>query len=320
MAVTSAIRPQAPVLIFDIETAPDVLLALDNYEPTLDFEIDRSVAWRDLRIMDAINTQKKVTFPPPIFHIPISICALYVHPETFFLIDGFKKTVPTPSNREELLAGERQLLKSFWDFSTKYKDMHRTWYDKLESDIKLTEYQRRKLKPFPVTFSGYNISGFDLPVIEQRSLRHLITCPIPEYALEDGTDSYRYKYAMDRIFDLSAFFSNHQQHCRTNLDNLARSLGLAGKMEGMHGSKVANEYYNNNQWERIEEYCAVDVLITYGVFLAIQKFRGAITGSHFKECVEHFKRFLTQEGKPPSYKALAEGSCEFFAVLERDDL
>lgn len=314
MSNTSPVRPQAPILIFDIETVPDVVLAHDNYEPKLDFDFNATTSWRDLKVMEAISNQKKVGFPPTIFHIPISICAVFVHPETFCLMDGFKKSVPTPQTREELLQGERELLKSFWEFSIKYKDINRPWYDRLESDIKLNDYQRKQLKPFPVTFCGYNISGFDLPVIEQRSIRHLITCPIPEYALKDGVDSYRYKYALDRVYDLAAFFSNHQQQCRTNLDNLARSIGLAGKMEGMHGSKVAEEYFTNQQWERIEEYCAVDVLITYGVFLAMQKFRGALTAQHFAECVEHFKRFLTQEGKPPTYRALAEGSPEFFNV------
>jgi predicted PolB exonuclease-like 3'-5' exonuclease len=320
MSTAGPLRPQAPILVFDIETVPDIVLALDNYEPKLEFEVNPETAWRDLRIMEAISTQKKVSFPPTIFHIPISICAVFVHPETFCLMDGFKKTLPTPNSRQDLLAGERQLLKSFWEFAIKYKDLNRPWYDKMESDLKLTDYQRKQLKPFPVTFCGYNIGGFDLPVIEQRSIRHLVSCPIPEYALKEGTDSYRYKYALDRVFDLAAFFSNHQQQCRTNLDNLARSLGLAGKMEGMHGSKVAEEYFQNNQWERIEEYCAVDVLITYGVFLSIQKFRGAIDASLFKECVEHFKRFLTQEGKPPTYRALAEGSPEFFDLVHRADL
>jgi predicted PolB exonuclease-like 3'-5' exonuclease len=313
-------RPQAPILVFDIETVPDIVLAYDNYEPKIDFEFDRNTSWRDLRIMDAIKQQKNVNFPPTIFHIPISICAVFVNPETLCLMDGFKKTIPTPTTLEELRAGERDLLKSFWDFAIKYRDHSRPWYNQLESDLKLTEYQRRKLKPYPVTFCGYNISGFDLPVIEQRSLRHLLTCPIPEYALEEGTDSYRYKYANDRIFDLAAFISNHQQQCRTNLDNLARSLGLAGKMEGMHGSKVAEEYFANGHWERIEEYCAVDVLITYGVFLAIQKFRGALSSSHYKECLDHFRRFLLQDGKPPTYRALAEGSVEYFASIDNDDL
>lgn len=320
MSHQGATRPQAPILIFDIETVPDVSLAFDNYEPKLDFEYDCNTSWRDLKIMDAIKQQKNVNFPPTIFHIPISICGVFVNPETLCLMDGFKKTVPTPTTLTELRKGERELLKSFWEFSIKYRDIHRTWYSQLESDQKMSDYQRRKLKPLPVTFCGYNITGFDLPVIEQRSLRHLITCPFPEYALDEGTENYRYKYGMDRVFDLAAFVSNHQQQCRTNLDNLARSLGLAGKMEGMHGSKVAEEYFANGQWERIEDYCAVDVLITYGVFLAVQKFRGALTSSHYKECLEHFKRFLLQDGKPATYKALAEGSAEYFSAIERDDI
>jgi predicted PolB exonuclease-like 3'-5' exonuclease len=309
-------RPRAPILIFDIETAPDIALAYDNYSPKLDFEVSEATAWNDLRIVEAIRAQKNVNFLPTIFHTVVSICAVFVNPETFTLLDGFKKTIPTPTSGEELRKGERALLKSFWEFSLKYRDQARVWYDASQSDLRLTDQQRRKIRMLPVTFCGYNISGFDLPVIEQRSLKHLLTCPIPEYAAEDGIDSYRYKFGSDRVFDLCSFVSNHQQQTRTGLDNLARSMGLSGKMEGMHGSKVAEHYFVHGEWQKIEEYCAVDVLITYGVFLGIQKFRGIIDAESFRECQASFRNFLMQDNKPPSYRALAEGSEAFFNFKE----
>ena len=312
-------RPPAPVLIFDIETVPDIRLMNSSYEPELDFETSPEKDWRDLRIVEAIRTQNKVNFPPPLYHTVVSICALYVHPETYAIKDGFKKTIATPECYEDLRAGEAQLLRDFWDFSIKYRDHTRTWYDALQTDFRMNDYQRKKLKPVPVTFCGYNITGFDLPVIEQRSMRHLLTCPIPEYAQESGYDSYRSKFALDKCFDLCHFIAGNAQS-RVGLDVIARSMGLAGKLSGMDGSLIAEAYFENKEWERIEEYCAVDVLITYGVLLGVQKFRGLLDTEQFKDCLRQFERFLNQDGKPSSYRALAENSREFFAASSRTDL
>lgn len=318
-ANSQSTRPSSPILIFDIETVPDVDLLYHHYEPELSFDRDEKTSYKDLRIMKALEEQKKVTFPNPLFHIVVSICAVFVDPETHGLMDGFKLTIPTVETREQLLVAERKLLEEFWQYTIKYKDKHRTWYDALQSDSRMSDYMRKKLKPIPIVFCGYNISGFDLPVIEQRSLKHLLTCPIPEYAKETGTDSYRYKFAMDKSFDLCQFVSNHLPNARIGLDTLSRSMGLGGKLKGMDGSLVAENYFHKNAWEKIEEYCAIDVLITYGVYLAVQKFRGILTETHFKECVSHFERFLMQEGKPSSYAELARESTEFFAYAKRHE-
>ncbi len=306
-------RPLAPLLVFDIETVPDIPLLVESYEPLLEDPCEKSELWKDLRVLEALKLQKNISFPSSIYHTVVSICAAYVHPETYYLFDGFKRTVPFPGSYEELLKGESQLLKDFWAFSMKYKDHATVWYDSIQSDYKINDYTRRKLKPIPVSFCGYNITGFDLPVIEQRSMKHFLTCPVPDYATDVGVESYRYKFATDKVFDLCHFISNHQPQCRAGLDVIARSMGLGGKMSGMDGSRVAEEYFAHQNWKQIEEYCAVDVLITYGVLLAVQKFRGILDEAQFKDCLNHFEKFLTLEGKPQSYKELAEKSTAFFA-------
>lgn len=312
-------RPAAPLLIFDIETVPDIPLLYMHYEPALEGGWDPSRDWRDVCVPEAIRVQKNLNFPPPIFHCVISICALFVDPETHQIIDGFRKSVPVPQSYAELLSGEAQLLSDFWAFTIKKKDKLKNWYDSLQSDYRLSDYQRRKLKPIPLTFCGYNISGFDLPVLEQRSMKNFITCPIPEYGREWGYDSYRSKYAFDKCFDLLHYISGNAVG-RSGLDILARSMGLGGKMTGMDGSRVAAEYYENRAWEKIEEYCAVDVLITYGVYLALQKFRGFLDAQQFRECTQQFLLFLNKEGKPAAYAELARESHAFFAAADSDTL
>lgn len=305
-------RPPTPVLVFDIETVPDVQLLMDIYEPQLSFTPEPSTVWRDLRIVDQINLERPKFFPPPLFHTVISISAIFVSPDTHGIIDGFRKTVRDPLNAADLRTGERTLLQEFWGFANKYRDIGRQWYDSLQSDFRMSEYQKNKLRPVPLVFCGFNVSGFDLPVIEQRSVRHLLACPVQEYAAEDGPGSYRYKYGSDRVFDLLDYLSNHQQHCRMKLDAISRAIGLGGKMEGMDGSLVADQYFNKGNFQAIEEYCAVDVLITYGVYLAVQKYRNVLSESQFKDCALDFHRFLTRDGKPEVYHELARHSAEFW--------
>ena len=312
-------RPQAPILVFDIETVPDIGLLQEIHEPTLEFEPEPATAWRDLRIATAAYKVTGKDFPPPMFHVVVCICAVFVNPETYTIMDGFKRSVPlvVGATREDFLAAERELLRSFWAFATKHRDFSRVWYDSQTSDFRMSEFQRRKMKPVPVTFCGYNTSGFDLPVIEQRSLRHLLTCPITEYGRETGYDSYRSRFAPEKSFDLFSYISGNSS-LKSGLDVVSRALGLGGKMEGMDGSKVAQAYYVDQQWAAIEEYCAIDVLITHGVLLAVQKFRGILPDEDFREAAAHFEKFLRQEGKPPSYLRLADASRPFFQAARGD--
>ena len=175
-----------------------------------------------------------------------------------------------------------------------------------------------KLKKLPVTFCGYNISNFDLMVLEQRSLIHFITCPIEDYVKNLGNDSYRYKYASDKVFDLMNFVSNYDnKNARIGLDILSRAMGLGGKMSGMDGSLVAEEYYCHDSSLKIEEYCAIDVLISYGVFLSIQKFRGILSDEQFKDCLLWFEKWLLKDGKPLSYHELVKESSKFFNYAKK---
>lgn len=306
-------KPQAPLLVFDIETVPDIPLMMSTYKPVLDFEISEDTLWKDMRVVEAIRAQKLVAFPPPIFHSVVSICAVFVNPDSYYIADGFKHTIPTVNSHAEFKQKEAKLLRDFWDFTIKYREHQKVWYDTVQNDMRMSDYLRRKLKPAPVTFCGYNITGFDLPVIEQRSLSHLLVCPIAEYAREYGFDSYRSKYALDKCFDLCHYIANNASS-RAGLDVIARSMGLGGKMKGMDGSLVADEYFVRQNWSQIEEYCAIDVLITYGVLLAVQKFRGVLDTEQFKDCLKQFERFLNQEGKPSTYGELARQSREFFSA------
>ncbi len=318
--ILKAQRPQPPILIFDIETVPDIPFIFLNYSENfnLSSSFDYEKDWNNYIYYEEFKNKSQTDFPKTIFHAVISICAVFVNPETYTIMDGFKRTIPKVNTYQEFREYEKKVLEEFWLFSIKYQDFHKSWYDFNIENRYLSEYQKSKLKKLPVTFCGYNISNFDLMVIEQRSLINFITCPIEEYVKNLGSDSYRYKYASDKVFDLMNFITNYDvKNARVGLDTLARGMGLGGKMTGMDGSKVAEKFYINNDFLKIEEYCAVDVLISYGVFLAIQKFRGILSEESYKECLLWFEAWLLKEGKPESYKELARESSKYFNYAKK---
>ena len=314
-------RPQAPFLVFDIETAPDIDLICHTYDVP-DVLADKlrdtpeGEVWRDLRLAEGVLKAANINFPAPVFHSVVSICAVFVHPETYTIMDGMRRSVHISQchTLADMRRQEKALLEEFWAFSTKHSNVGKVWYDRLQSDSRLNDFQRKKLRPVPVTFCGFNIAGFDLPVIEMRSLKYFLNCPIEGYAKETGYDSYRSKFAPDKTFDLCQFLAGGGG-ARPNLESISRAMGLGGKMKGMDGSLVASCFYDEGRSEVIEEYCAVDVLITYGVLLAVQKFRGILSNDDFVAAREHFEKFLRHEGKPKAYGALAEASREFFSPL-----
>ena len=107
------------------------------------------------------------------------------------------------------------------------------------------------------------------------------------------------------------------RNARPKLNTLAQGLGLGGKLEGMEGSKVNEEYYFHDKSKLIEEYCSVDVLITYAVFLSVQKFRGLITDEKLKNIGQWFYNWLTRENTPQAYKDLAKYSQSFFDRIRK---
>jgi predicted PolB exonuclease-like 3'-5' exonuclease len=318
-------RPAAPLLIFDIETVPDIPLLWKKAIGSDKFgsasrDREAESTWGDLNALQEVLASLDMDFPPAIYQSVVSICGIFVHPETYAIVDGLKLSVPAGLSYCEFLDREKRLLKDFWLFSKKHAGIQKIWYDSLDSQYRLTDFQRKKLKPIPVTFCGYNISGFDLPVLEQRSFRHLLTCPIAEYGLETGYDSYRSRFGFDKTFDLYQYLSSSgSAPSRVGLDVLARAIGLGGKMQGMDGSKVAEAYFADFAWQTIEDYCATDVLITYGVLLAVQKFRGVLSEPSFAAAVGDFQTFLLKEGRPETYRELERQSQEFFAHGTRSE-
>jgi predicted PolB exonuclease-like 3'-5' exonuclease len=130
---------------------------------------------------------------------------------------------------------------------------------------------------------SWNGGGFDLPVLNYRSLIHGITAArYWEWGDEDRDfrgNNYLGRYHRRHI-DLMDVLAMYQPRNNVPLDQLSRLAGLPGKL-GMDGSKVW-EAYLGGKIEDIRRYCETDTLNTYLMFLKFQLLRGALDDSRYR--------------------------------------
>ncbi len=122
---------------------------------------------------------------------------------------------------------------------------------------------------------SWNGSGFDLPVLHYRALRHGIQAP-RYWETGDNDRDYRYNNYLGRFHwrhvDLMDVLAGYQLRGRAGLDQVATMLGLPGKL-GMSGDKVW-ECWLEGDIADIRHYCETDVLNTYLIYLRFEHMRG----------------------------------------------
>jgi len=122
---------------------------------------------------------------------------------------------------------------------------------------------------------SWNGSGFDLPVLHYRALKHGIQAP--RY-WETGNEDreFRYNNYLSRFhwrhLDLMDILAGFQMRGRASLDQIATMLGFPGKL-GMSGDKVWNCWLEGGI-DEIRDYCETDVLNTFLVYLRFEFMRG----------------------------------------------
>ncbi len=124
---------------------------------------------------------------------------------------------------------------------------------------------------------SWNGSGFDLPVLHYRALRHGIQAPA-YWEMGDNNREYRYNNYLGRFhwrhIDLMDVLAAYQMRGRASLDQMAVLLGFPGKL-GMSGDKVW-DCWRAGGIDDIRNYCETDVLNTYLVYLKFEYMRGNI--------------------------------------------
>lgn len=162
-----------------------------------------------------------------------------------------------------------------------------------------------KYTPILVSWNG---SGFDLPVLHYRSLKHGISAP-NYWEIGEQQQAFRWNNYLNRFhyrhLDLMDILAAYQNKAFAPLDEIASMLGFPGKM-GMSGDKVWTEYLAGNL-NGIRNYCETDVLNTYCVYLRFELIRGLITKAEYDYEIARLKEYLNSDkSKPHLSEFLAE--------------
>jgi predicted PolB exonuclease-like 3'-5' exonuclease len=146
-----------------------------------------------------------------------------------------------------------------------------SWTDRREPEADfLAELWERLEGASLVTFHG---RGFDLPVLELRSLKHAI--PTPAWfggARRPGSPDH---------LDVKDLLSSHGAAPAAPLDLYAKLVGLPGK-EDVAGADV-QVLYGQGALDRIAAYCMTDVVQTWLLFLRYRLVEGSLTPDGFAE-------------------------------------
>jgi len=146
---------------------------------------------------------------------------------------------------------------------------------------------------------SWNGSGFDLPVLHYRALKHGVTAA-RYWEIGDNDRDYRYNNYLSRFhwrhIDLMDVLAGFQMGGRASLEHTSQLLGLPGKL-GMSGAHVW-DYYLAGKRDEIERYCETDALNTYLVFLRFELMRGNLDRTQYDREVERVREKIGRSDEP----------------------
>ena len=233
----------APILSFDIETVPDVaaLRALHQFSASVS---DNEVVDMAKRLQR--QKGKSDFLPLPYHQILVISCALrYAHTNESEPFRIFSLAAPEYD--------EKSAIEMFYKIIDKYTPQLVSW----------------------------NGGGFDLPVLHYRGLHHGVTAG--RYWQMHGNDAMGEKFRFnnylsryhERHADLMDIMAGYAPQAWSGLDNVAQMCRLPGKI-GIGGAGVYAAWQEGRLTEIIE-YCEVDALLTYLLYLRLQHFRGLLS-------------------------------------------
>jgi predicted PolB exonuclease-like 3'-5' exonuclease len=153
---------------------------------------------------------------------------------------------------------------------------------------------------------SWNGSGFDLPVLHYRALKHGIQAP-RYWETGDSDREFRYNNYLSRFhwrhIDLMDVLAGFQMRGRASLDQMAVMLGFPGKL-GMSGDKVWQCWLDGGI-DDIRDYCETDVLNTYLVYLRFEFMRGNLDATVLEREFELVRTTLQSMDQPHLNEFLA---------------
>jgi predicted PolB exonuclease-like 3'-5' exonuclease len=153
-----------------------------------------------------------------------------------------------------------------------------------------------KLVPQLVSWNG---GGFDLPVMNYRSLIHGLAAPM-FWETGDENRDFRYNNYISRYhgrhLDLMDVLAMYQPRNNAPLDEVAQLAGLPGKI-GVGGAKVW-ETWLAGEHAKIRDYCEADTANTYLLYLRFQLLRGVLSNAQYQKETQLLRSYLKGLDKP----------------------
>lgn len=183
----------------------------------------------------------------------------------------------------------------------KTRDTVKIWsIGEVDSDEKtLIERFFEGIERFKPTLVSWNGGGFDLPVLHYRALLHEISArtywDMGDFDRERKWNNYISRYQFAHI-DLMDVMSGYQPRAVAKLDEIAQLLGLPGKM-GLSGAGVLDQYIAGDI-KGIRDYCELDVINTYLVYLRFQLMRGWLTPPQYQAACDELAAVLQNPNQP----------------------
>ena len=155
------------------------------------------------------------------------------------------------------------------------------------------------LERYTPVLVSWNGSGFDLPVLSYRALRHGVNAHRYWEAGESDRD-FRYNNYLSRYhwrhIDLMDVLSGYGASGRASLDLAAQLVGLPGKL-GIGGAQVWPAY-RRGELNAIRDYCETDVLNTYLLYLRFQLVRGELDAASYQNELAVVEAKLAHSERP----------------------
>jgi predicted PolB exonuclease-like 3'-5' exonuclease len=176
-------------------------------------------------------------------------------------------------------------LSSLGDEQSQERELVQRFYDGLER--------------YTPTLVSWNGSGFDLPVLAYRALRHGVNAH-RYWDVGEGDREFRFNNYLSRYhwrhIDLMDVLSGYGASGRSSLELVAQLIGLPGKL-GVGGANVWAAY-QRGELGAIRDYCETDVLNTYLIYLRFQLTRGELDPVSYQKEIEVVETKLAESGRP----------------------
>lgn len=254
------------LFVFDIETIPDVESARNLLG---DYDSKDEVIIEKLRQYHLDITDGKNSFIRQPFHkvVAISFLEAEIHRDEddseFYVL----KELRTGGNLD---SKESELIQGFFQHLAK---------------------QKARL----VSFNGRT---FDLPVLKYRAMLHGVDAKWLHKS-GDKWNSYASRYSLDWHCDLIDAFSDFGASARVKMNELCALFGFPGKMD-VDGSQV-EEMFRAKRLNEIRDYCELDVLNTYLLYLKYMQHSGNLLKNNYAKCLQDVISYLEDKSEKRSH-------------------